>query len=97
VVHEVVKKHCDVRDWSLHALNVRSNHVHAVVSCDLLPKEAMRQFKEWATRALRRGGHVGTEAKVWTEGGSARWLWKDESVRRAVRYVIEYQGEGKRG
>ncbi len=53
----------------------------------------MRQFKEWATRALRRGGHAGTETKVWTEGGSARWLWKEESVRRAVRYVMEYQGD----
>ena len=31
-VHKVISDHCIVRRWNLHALNVRSNHVHVVVT-----------------------------------------------------------------
>jgi hypothetical protein len=32
-------------------------------------------------------------AARWARHGSTRWLWKDEDVRQALRYVIEEQGE----
>ena len=39
--------------WRLHALTVRTNHVHAVVSADEAPEKVMTNFKIWATRRLR--------------------------------------------
>src|SRR4051794_14531911 len=32
LVDETIRRHCEIRNWSLHALNVRTNHVHAVVT-----------------------------------------------------------------
>jgi len=93
VVIDAITGHCGVRDWTLHAVNVRTNHVHVVLSCGVHPKEAMKQFKAWGTRRLREAGHVGADEPVWTEGGSRRWLWDADSLRRAIEYVSEYQGD----
>jgi REP element-mobilizing transposase RayT len=43
------------RGWELHALNVRTNHVHAVVSSEGPPEAVMQGMKTWATRALVAG------------------------------------------
>ena len=64
--------HCRMRGWTLHAVNVRSDHVHVVVSCDVAPKTAMNQLKAWATRRLRESGFRERQEPVWTEGGSRR-------------------------
>ncbi|MGH9721015.1 MAG: hypothetical protein ACRD8O_12440, partial [Bryobacteraceae bacterium] len=29
----------------------------------------------------------------WARHGSTRWLWKDQDVREAIRYVAEEQGK----
>ena len=31
-VDDTIRKHCQIRNWDLHAINVRSNHVHVVVT-----------------------------------------------------------------
>ena len=93
VVDQTVRSHCGVRSWTLHALNVRTNHVHAVVSCDIQPGRAMEQLKAWTTRRLRESGEADRNAPVWTEGGSRRWLWNAESLRRAIEYVNDHQGD----
>jgi REP element-mobilizing transposase RayT len=93
IVHATVVAHCDYRDWTLHALNVRTNHVHAVVSCDVPPERAMAELKAWTTRRLREAAHFGPRDDVWTEGGSRRHLWNSESLRHAIEYVMALQGD----
>jgi len=45
---------CAFKGWALHALNVRTNHVHIVVSAsDSTPESVMNTCKAWATRRLR--------------------------------------------
>jgi REP element-mobilizing transposase RayT len=93
VVERAVLDHCAIKGWRLLALNVRSSHVHVVVSnVPVSPEAAMGQFKSWATRRLREAGLRGEE-RVWTREGSTRHLFTEESVARAVRYVLEGQGE----
>jgi hypothetical protein len=44
---------CRHRGWTLHVVNWRSNHVHAVVTADVQnPKKMRIDLKAWATRAL---------------------------------------------
>jgi len=50
-------------------------------------------FKSYASRGLNRLGADGSDRKRWARHGSTRWLWKDQDVREAIRYVIEEQGE----
>ncbi|HEX3998700.1 MAG TPA: hypothetical protein VHX65_09145 [Pirellulales bacterium] len=46
LVEKVIAEHCAIRHWTLHAVNCRTNHVHAVVSAPGVPIERPReQFK----------------------------------------------------
>jgi len=92
LVDAVIREHCRIREWRLHAINVRTNHVHVVVDCGETPPEpAMEQFKAWATRRLREAGLVEAGRVVWTEHGSTRYLFDDRGLHEAIRYVNEMQ------
>jgi len=92
IVDRVIREHCKIRKWRLHAINVRTNHVHVVVDCGETPPErAMEQFKAWATRRLREAGLVESDRTVWTEHGSTRYLFDDRGLHEAIRYVNEMQ------
>jgi hypothetical protein len=53
IVEATVRSHCDIRHWSLHALNARSNHIHVVATAeDVDPAIVMDQFKAWCSRRL---------------------------------------------
>ena len=87
LVEAAIRDHCAFRDWRLIAVNCRSNHVHVIVTATGIPPErVMMQLKAYATRALR--GH--TEAntgRVWTRGGSTRYIQSEASLDSAVQYV----------
>ena len=92
VVNKAIGDHTEFRKWGLHAINVRTNHVHVVVSCPCPPEKPLREFKAWATRRLREAKLVGSGARVWTRHGSTRYLFNDDAVQRAIRYVRDGQG-----
>ena len=75
------------------AAYVRTTHVHVVVEAEVRPEKVMNDFKSYASRGLNRLGAVGPDRKRWARHGSTRWLWKDQDVREAIRYVVEEQGE----
>ena len=70
-----------------------SNHVHVIVEAEIRPERIMNEFKSHASRELTRLGKDGTKRKRWARHGSTRWLWKDQDVWEAIRYVVEQQGE----
>jgi len=86
LVEETIRAHCEIRQWRLLAVNVRSNHLHFVVDCDgrIAPEDAMEQFKAWATRKLR-------ERAFWTEHGSTRWINHEAGLLAAIDYVLNRQ------
>jgi REP element-mobilizing transposase RayT len=90
VVLEALREVCSHRGWILFAAHVRSTHVHVVVEGEAPPEKMMKDFKAYASRALNR---VEGPRWRWARHGSTRWLWLDEDVRAALRYVVEEQGE----
>ncbi|MGE3181234.1 MAG: alanine--tRNA ligase-related protein [Phycisphaerae bacterium] len=87
-IHEVAAH----RKWTIHALDVRSNHVHVVVSAPDGPEKVMTDFKAYCTRRLGEAKAITDDAKVWSRHGSTRYLWKPEDIAAACRYVTEAQG-----
>jgi REP element-mobilizing transposase RayT len=79
---------CESRSWKLWEVNVRANHVHVVLSSNELPKQIFRALKSRSTINLKGGGLFDQE-KLWTRGGSGRYLWKEDAVEAACRYVRE--------
>lgn len=88
-----ISETCTLRKWWLRALNVRTNHVHAVVTADALPGRVLNALKANATRQLRVYGLWSHPFSPWADKGSNRWLWNEESVARAVDYVVHGQGD----
>jgi len=92
-VLEALREVCLHRGWSLLAAHVRTNHVHAIVEAEIRPEKIMNDFKSYASRGLNRLGHDESDRRRWAHHGSTRWLWEDQDVRDAIRYVVEEQGE----
>jgi REP element-mobilizing transposase RayT len=93
-IEAAVRETCAIRKWLLHAVNVRTNHVHAVVSIGVIkPERALTAFKANATRQMRQDGCWRHVYSPWAEKGSKRSLWNERSVERAIDYVL-YGQEG---
>lgn len=92
-VMNAIQEVCAHRHWNLLAAHVRTDHVHAVVEADVQPEPIMNAFKSYASRHLNRLQGERPDRKRWARHGSTRWLWKDQDVRDAVRYVADEQGE----
>ena len=92
-VLEALKEVCRHRGWTLLALHVRSSHVHVVVEAPIRPEKVLNDFKAYASRSLNFLGFDEPNRKRWAHHGSTRWLWKDQDVQYAIRYVVEGQGE----
>ena len=91
-VQDAVVEVCQHRRWDLHALHVRTTHVHVIASAgDVAPERVMNDFKSYATRRLRERGVAPAET-VWTRHGSTRWINEPATLEARVKYVVEEQG-----
>ena len=93
IVEKAIQEVCKLRGYSSFAVNVLTNHAHAVVSAAIKPDIIMNAFKANATRELREAGLISPEQKIWSRGGSTRYLWKPAHVDGAVDYVLYGQGD----
>jgi REP element-mobilizing transposase RayT len=89
-----IREVCVNREWLLHALNVRTNHVHTVVSIGAVkPGRALNAFKAYATRRIRQDDNWVEPHSPWADKGSKRGLWNERSLAIAIDYVLNGQGE----
>jgi len=92
-VEAAIREVCDHRKWLLHALSVRTNHVHAVASIGKdKPERALNAFKAYATRRMREEGKWQETHSPWADRGSKRHLWNERSMQLAIDYVLNGQG-----
>jgi REP element-mobilizing transposase RayT len=91
-VEQQIREVAEYRCWTIHALNVRSNHVHVVVTADRSPERVMNELKSWCTRRLTKAGRVAHGSRVWSRHGSTRYLNTEHSIARAIEYVRDEQG-----
>ena len=93
IVEQAVREVCDYRDYILRAINVRTNHVHAVVTAARAPEPVLDAFKSYSTRALRNAKLLSPRIKPWVRHGSTIYLWKERDVAKAIEYVLLGQGD----
>jgi len=92
-VDGAIREVCAYRNWFLHALHVRTNHVHVVVSIGAeKPERAVNAFKAYATRRMKHDGNWQAQHSPWADKGSKRYLWNERSLTLAIDYVINGQG-----
>ena len=87
IVEKALWQCLEANSWHGHAINARSNHVHAVVTAyDIPPGKVMGVMKAHATKALNAG--FPPRKRWWTHDGSKHLLYTEESLRNAIRYVL---------
>jgi len=92
-VEEAIQETCTIRRWLLHVINVRTNHVHVVVSIGATkPSRALNAFKANATRKMREDGNWKSLRGPWADKGSERYLSNERSLALAIDYVTNGQG-----
>ncbi len=91
VVTQSIRHVCEHRSWRLLALNVRTNHVHAVVTANETPERVLNTFKSWATRRLVEASLIEHGSRVWSRHGSTIYLFRPEKVAEKVDYVLNGQ------
>jgi REP element-mobilizing transposase RayT len=92
IVEKAIREVCNYRPYVLRAINVRTNHVHTVVSAMQGPEPVLETFKAYSTRALRRARLLAAEVTPWIRHGSTIYLWKEKDVAKAIEYVMLGQG-----
>ena len=91
-VRKAIRETCSIRKWHLQALNVRTNHVHAVVTANSKPGVVLNAFKANATRQLKEDRLWAHRFSPWADKGSKIRLWNERSVANAIDYVLNGQG-----
>ena len=93
VVERTVAEVCAAKEWTLHAVHARTNHVHVVASAPEPPERLLNTLKSWCTRRLRESDCPVGVKRIWSRHGSTQYLWNDQALREACRYAMESQGE----
>jgi REP element-mobilizing transposase RayT len=92
IVLGAIEEVCGHREWLLHAVHVRTNHVHVVVGAERTPERVMNDLKAWATRRVLEVGLRPKGLRLWVRHGSTRYLYNSAHVDAACRYTVEDQG-----
>lgn len=92
-VDSAIRETCEIRKWGLWAFNIRTNHVHTVISANCQPESVLSALKANATRKMREQGCWRSEGSPWARGGSKRYLWNEKELLDAIAYVLYDQGE----
>jgi REP element-mobilizing transposase RayT len=92
IVLWALQERCRERGWDLLAAHVRSTHIHLIVAAEVRPERIMNDLKCFLSRCLNRTKLDRPGCKRWARHGSTRWLWKQEDLRAAIRYVVDQQG-----
>lgn len=91
IVEASIRESYRLRGWPVHALTVRSNHVHLVVTAgDRRPEFVMTHLKAWASRWLNERTAGPRPLRWWTRHGSTRYINFEAGPARAIRYVSSH-------
>jgi REP element-mobilizing transposase RayT len=90
-VREAIEEVCRFRKWAPYALNVRTNHIHAVVRRSD-PDKILGDLKRYSSRRLRDLDLWRHKHSPWPDKGSKRNLWNENHISAAVEYVLSGQG-----
>jgi len=96
-VERACRMHADFRDWVIHALSARTNHVHIAITADVAPFKVRDQLKANSTRVLRTEPDPVNDTRVWTRGGDCKPITNDEGIENVVTYINEAQDRMSRG
>lgn len=72
----------------IHAIAVRSNHIHLVTDCNFISAaSAASHYKNASRLALQSNGFAGM---LWTKGFSVRYCFDEDQLNKIIKYVSRH-------
>ena len=92
VVRQTIAEVCAHRAWALHAVAVRQEHVHVLVTAapPTSAEQIMTSMKSWSTRRLVECASRPRGTRTWSRHGSTRYVWTPRQLH-VVRHYIDNQ------
>ncbi|HWY71456.1 MAG TPA: transposase [Terriglobales bacterium] len=91
-VEAAIRETCDFHDWTVLAINVRTNHAHSLIaSATTQPSRVLNALKAHSTQRLRDASLWRSLNSPWSERGGKRYIWTELGIGRAKEYVINDQ------
>jgi REP element-mobilizing transposase RayT len=88
VADKAIREACAEFNWTIRALEVRSTHVHVVVTAhDSASGKVMGVLKARTTKAMKSLSPEVNREHWWTKDGSKHLLYNQEALLAAIRYV----------
>jgi REP element-mobilizing transposase RayT len=86
-VEDAIRRRCLLRQWTLHAVKVRSNHVFVVVTANGEAAEVLSDLKVWSARRLSEEHGPDQKKRWWTDFGETTEIPDGNYLNHAIRYV----------
>jgi hypothetical protein len=83
LVRLAIAEVCDYRKYILHAVNVRTNHAHTVISKPIKPEKIVNDLKAYSTRKPRERWQFGISERVWSPGRKHQISLETSPCRRS--------------
>src|SRR5215813_10753529 len=64
-IDQAISETCEIRSWKLWTHNIRTNHVHVVITAFCNPEIVLRALKANATRKMKEAGCWKTDQTPW--------------------------------
>jgi REP element-mobilizing transposase RayT len=79
-IHDLAQRY----HWAVHAIAIQADHGHVVITAPRVGNELRDALKAVASKCLNRKFARKT---WWAEGGSAKYIWTEEYLGSAAKYV----------
>jgi len=85
IIEEAIIEESAGLNQKIHAITVRSNHIHLVTDCNFISAaSAVSHYKNAARLAVESNGFVG---RLWTKGFSVRYCSDERQLNKVIQYV----------
>ena len=85
IIEKAISEESTGLNQKIHAIAVRSNHIHLVTDCKYISAaSAVSHYKNAARLAMESNGFVG---RLWTKGFSVRYCFEQDQLNNVIQYV----------
>jgi REP element-mobilizing transposase RayT len=88
-VERLIPDVCIRGGWQLHTCAAGPDHVHNVLTAQADGEAVRKWLKRWLGQELAKSYSLRDGQTFWAECGSVKWIWTEEYLLRAVKYVSD--------
>jgi len=78
---------CQTGVWFYHIAAAGEDHVHVLLTADADGAAVRKWFKRWLGEKLSKKWPFSTGQSYWSEGGSVKWVWKEDYFHNIFNYI----------